>query len=815
MKTQLIQYNHGGIGVFMFFSKRMIEAREERELNQNRNQFSTGSNAQRQNQISSGIDGYSMMGSLRQQESNFERIVLSENKTRQEEREREAQAAEQAFQEAKGRIIYGLSRSNDPIGFLSGLRTSIAPYTAAQAAEIVQALNLSVNRSIRSLDEIAVDSDGHQATLKDKSVKFDKAVANLSGIMNKINGSPLGSQLSASFSQTVANLIRRRNDIGRWDEALGNTLVNGDHAMMNAVKNGNDVEPGLLGKGSSILATQVVQLLQQGESNCIVSSKDLDFADDILQNINEGAKLLAQASEKLTERTATDQSYLNVNISNWGEMATPEQLNNAIIAAKDSYGTFAQLEAMGGNTLAIFNELNQLSNALGNTGRKKDLDDHILRYRGHFDQVLEMTESAKVETQNLLEDWEDSLPYEQSRSLIGSIIEEGSSIGGQISKGTKAFNTIVNIYLTSELNYILNSASLGQSGSLRGNMAQLCYKAEKLGVDSKKLEELKASFDKVVSDGSKEALSDFDSKIEGIDAFAQGSRIGMALRVSSVLISGFNLAKTVTEFDKRDLSSYMEMASSSVGLGTAGLALFNSNKAWVESVEKVLGQVGKSLGFIGLVVDGVGIIQDLKEGDYTSAALGGMGLVGGILAFTSFSGVGFAITMAAVAIGLQIQRIKLSNVLESEHTEVFLQELGITPEVAYHMRNASAEGLSAGRVLTTLMNSAQISPQSFVAYLNALSPQKASMLAEACHTVLPNGDGEVPLTDINAEYAGMSAQEFWEFGVDEVVSRPVEERSGFFNDQVFDPMFLDPYLKPNSIEGLINFIHRKGIQLPV
>ena len=112
------------------------------------------------------------------------------------------------------------------------------------------------------------------------------------------------------------------------------------------------------------MATQVVSLLHQGQRVGFGSDSDRDHANDILERIEKSANLLREAHDKLTERTVSDNALLQINIANWGAFATEDELKNAIAAQKDSHGTFDQLEAMAGNTLHIFDQLNALTNTL-------------------------------------------------------------------------------------------------------------------------------------------------------------------------------------------------------------------------------------------------------------------------------------------------------------------------------------------------------------------------------------------------------------------------------------------------------------------
>ena len=495
-------------------------------------------------------------------------------------------------------------------------------------------------------------------------------------------------------------------------------------------------------------------------------------------------------------------------------MATDEQLINAVEAAKKSHGTFDQLESMAGNTLAIFDDLNRLAKNLPEGDLKDKLSERVLQYRGHFDDALALTDSAKKQAQTMLENWENSLPYERKNSLIETIISEGDSIGGDVSRGTNALKILVNVYLSSELSQMLKTAEVGNTARLSAQMNSLLDKSFRLGLDADVLKKLDDSFQEVLKSGYDPAsLSDFNQKINKVEAFSNASFIGVGLRTVALMVSSLELIDTLTTDEEMNGKKALSIASSSVGLGQAGVALLSKNIRWRATAQSFLKNTSNKLNAIGLVVDGIDLIGDLKDGEYANAGVSALGILGGVLGFTSFSGVGFAISLAAVVIGMQVQKVKTSNILETEHTEAFLQELGIPPEVAYHLRNADSEGRSIGNVLTALMNYQKISSEQFLKKLNGLSSNQANALAEACHGVDPRNDGTLPQTDENAKFAGMSQEEFKEQGLDEVMARPSNSSNPYSSDNNLNIYNFDQFIRPHSIEGLANFIRRKGIPL--
>ena len=113
-----------------------------------------------------------------------------------------------------------------------------------------------------------------------------------------------------------------------------------------------------------------------------------------------------------------------------------------------------------------------------------------------------------------------------------------------------------------------------------------------------------------------------------------------------------------------------------------------------------------------------------------------MSITSGALGLLGFSGAGFVIGIAALAIAFQISRVEDSNKLETKHTEAFLQELGFSEDVAHHLKNADSEGRSIGLVLQKVMEYSGSNKDAFSRAMLSLSPSEALKLAEACHGVI-------------------------------------------------------------------------------
>ena len=178
--------------------------------------------------------------------------------------------------------------------------------------------------------------------------------------------------------------------------------------------------------------------------------------------------------------------------------------------------------------------------------------------------------------------------------------------------------------------------------------------------------------------------------------------VGLALATT-------NLVQGLTEHDGVDPEAMIYSAADAVGVGRAGLAVLNVC-TWKTTMESGL-NAGKGLGAITLGISVGQTINSLENKDWTGAIVGGMGVVGGALSLMGLTGPGFAVGLAAMAISFQLSRVEASNILETEHTEAFLQELGFPEEITHHLRNADSGGRSIGLALQGVMEMSGANPQ--------------------------------------------------------------------------------------------------------
>lgn len=574
-------------------------------------------------------------------------------------------------------------------------------------------------------------------------------------------------------------------------------MVNGDFQTLNNVKDGQNVNPNDLGHGSTILATQVVNLLNHGQRVGFGSSEDRDKANDILENIEKGAKLLREAHDKLTERTMSDNALVQTNVANWGAFATESELKKAILAQKESHGTFDQLEAMAGNTLQIFDQLNALTKTIPDENLKNKLNNQVNAYLDTFSDSVALTQSGTDYYEQMLSNWElNEAKEDESKddSLIGKVI--GHSKKGT-ANGKKALEVLAGLYVKREMNSLLNFAVAGNNASANRTFTNLIEKSGRLGIATDDLDALASSYRALANTSDPEAaLADFNQKISNIKAFDVDTTIGRNLKFVGLALATTNFVQGLSKHDGINPEAIIQSSADAIGLGQAGLAVLRSNATWKTTMETSLKSAGKAFGAITLGISVGQTIDSISDKDWTGALVGGMGVVSGALGLMGFAGPGFAVGLAAMAISFQLSRVRASNILENEHTEAFLQTLGIPEDVTHHLRNADSSGRSIGRALQELMERSGTNPQAFVQALASLSPSQAEDLAKACHGVDPNGNNQLPETDDYAEYAGLTREELVDRGITPRGSTRI-------------------YTRPHSLEGLRNYIRRQGIPLPV
>ena len=349
----------------------------------------------------------------------------------------------------------------------------------------------------------------------------------------------------------------------------------------------------------------------------------------------------------------------------------------------------------------------------------------------------------------------------------------------------------------------LNCAVSGNNTGANRIFANLIQKSGRLGIDTDDLQELSTSFRALQNASDPEAaLADFNEKIKNVKAYDVDTGIGRSLKFVGLALATTNLVQGLTEHDGVDPEAMIYSAADAVGVGRAGLAVLRSNATWKTTMESGLKNAGKGLGAITLGISVGQTINSLENKDWTGAIVGGMGVVGGALSLMGLTGPGFAALTRCDGYILSLSRIEASNILETEHTEAFLQELDFQREVTHHLRNADSGGRSIGLALQGVMEMSGANPQVFASALARLTPAQALDLAEACHGVDPNGEGVLPQTDDGAAYAGMTQQqEMSDHGLNTSGTKWVST--------------FQRYKDPRSLEGIAEWILQQGIPLPV
>ncbi|MBM74900.1 MAG: hypothetical protein CMK59_05830 [Proteobacteria bacterium] len=718
------------------------------------------------------------------------------------------------------RNIQNTPISKGSIKVFKSLRKQIDRLSPDQFTRFMREILPQIQVGVNILDQSAEDADGGQFSpyrrynwqLQSMSQDFDRAVSDLSYVMNKVAGQPNGAELAQQISQQIADLIAKRDDIGRWDEALGNTLLDAELETIDNVQDKKDVDPADLGKGTTILASQVVvSLIEKGEDGNAVK-----HAGDIVENIAQSASEIEKASKTLTERTMADHQLLTANNMGWGQLHAfdSNSVSNANKAAKKSHGTYDQLEALSGHSIYMFNELHKLSSLLPEAANKSKLQDQINNFTNHMADSVSLTQSGTEALENVALEASN-----EEKKSEGSWFDTLLTVKDRVNDGRKLSGVLASALLSPTLKGLTTHAVQGNTAACEALMRELVNKSTRLGINQEDLNSLFSNFQKLNSGTTapETALNDFQNSVDKIKPFHTSTAIGRSLGIIGLAISSINLAASIRAqgaVKSRDgmsldeLQTRLSLMSNTVSVGNAGIKLLSTNASWVKTITSHLGTATKVLRVGSVVIGGVQTAHAISDGDWSGAAMGGLGMTSGILLLMGSTGPAALVGVAALAISIQLSRVEASNRLETEHTTAYLEQLGYSPELAHQYQNADSEGRSVGPVLFELMNFTNANPPDFVEALQSLTVNQAKDLVKACHGVDPDKENNYPETGIFDQWSGRSLEEAMNDIETIFPLIPEAYRSSHLESYIEEQV-----IRPHTLQGLDNYLTRSQINL--
>lgn len=627
------------------------------------------------------------------------------------------------------------------------LREETEKLSPEAAASILRKVKPTTDKIIADLNDKAKSADGSYGydinNIKEQ-IEFDSTLADLSAAVGRASQSPNGKEIVKQFAAPIAEFIKE-NGVARYDEALGKTIA--------------------LGGGAELSVEVINQLQAAGKT---------DEADDILQNVEDGVKELKGNLHDSLEDYGKASEEFQWLTKNWGPMMDKGELENAIAGYMKDHPEvnekFANLDRLTGSAVRTLNSLDTLPDAV------KSLD--------HYDDVRDAAEELgrDEKTQSLITTMPGAtrefanlvkLQTEGEPTLLDGIKEKTGLIGDVKGFGEKMSNVLLKATVSSAIEAKL----AGDTKKATQVLDNLKSYGKLFGVSDADLKKIidgqPAAAGKRAVAGLKDiqaatSAADAEAKLSSLNedfkvgAFAAEQPLGQAFRGAGILLSLPGTIDSIKNIDNPlDAAKALTDAA---GLGRDSAELF----AGVIKNAKVTGFVesagfeaaGKVLGVVGLVFNGISLIDDLtgKDKDVVNAGFDLATLGGG--AAVLFAGGPVTLGIGAVVLlGASIGKFiygntKEANKHENGTTEKFLRDGGVNPDVTQGLSDQDGDGRSPAPVFKALAKELGVKPQEFLDYLSTLSADKVRDLVGIAHKVDPNDDGNYPVSKEQPRYGG-------------------------------------------------------------
>lgn len=245
------------------------------------------------------------------------------------------------------------------------LRRQTEHLSPADAAAVVTGSQVVIDSIVADLGRTSGSADGGQREQGPDQVAFDQTLADLNVALSRGAETELGASAIARVTDAITQSIMQ-DGIGRWDEALGNTLVGGPY-----FDSKGDIDPSGLAAGDATLARAVIQELHDlGESG---------KAEDILRNVKDSLEGINTWSEKAEEQVAPLARELDSRLAALGPEATEAQRRAVIDAFNRAHPGFANLTASLETRMELVDQLFDLPRSLpGVNEGLRGLFDHTI-----------------------------------------------------------------------------------------------------------------------------------------------------------------------------------------------------------------------------------------------------------------------------------------------------------------------------------------------------------------------------------------------------------------------------------------------------
>lgn len=638
-----------------------------------------------------------------------------------------------------------------PSAAAAELNAQTANMDPAQAAKFLEDSRGVVSQITNQLGEDSWKASMpgmHPHLPSPEQAEFDQAVADLAAVVERASQAP-DPQGREAVKVVTDSLLANidPDDMGRFDEALGKTIS--------------------AGSGAALAVAVADELVQAGRT---------EQGEWVVQEMERGTYALNERYDAVADKVDGHNAMLGRLLSDWAGMPE-EDLQRAVQAYKDSHPEYAELEAMAGSVVATADQLSQLPPALAaleDAGDLQHANEHLIR-----EQVVRVgnTESGLAAMATV---------QAQHRSGQADLVThiEQLSASGELSAEER--DGLASVSLNAASQRALASNDPTQALAVLNDMSAT------FGLQPQDMKKLTDGLGDIwvrraAAGGPAEALTNLSDQLKELaDAGKISPRLFHSLKGTGLGLGVLATYGDITKAAKDPNFENVAKALLSAGdAGTEGVAFLNLFKDIKLTQNPAFKAAGKLLGGLGAGMDVYSAMKSFADGDLPEAGLHALSAAGGIamLAGGAWTGPGVIVAIGAALALHQLDKVRAANAPETKHTQAFLEALGASSDVSYHLRDADSDGRSVGPVLRALAGHIGVEFDELFDWVISLPKGEVLDIVHAMHGVDPNGKGEFPLTAEHDATAG--------------------------KDGVL-PAFRDP----RSLTGLVTWLERNGYEVP-
>lgn len=577
--------------------------------------------------------------------------------------------------------------------------------------------------------------------------QFDRVVAQLSNAVAIADSDEITGLVANHVSQVFGD------NVGRFDESFEVAIGQG--------------------YGAALAGEVATQLHAQG--NVEVSAK-------VVEAIEDGAQTFANRFDEVADRVDQSNADLSYLIAQWGPFFGDSEegqaaLQQHIADFQEGRPEYDQLNDLSLNVGGDLEVLRELQSIFPDKQHLKDRERDLLQETPRFGAtengrraIAAATERGHAGEATFLDRFLDE---DFQNSLSDSFLEQNG-----FSNREEFLAAVGQHTYSAVIGSLGEAASNGDEERMARLTEGLINQAELLGENPADLRQVtdaiheiysaSANLGSTASEQARDALNRAVKRLEDSAAKLNNPVSADKLKIGGatvgILAAGLAWGSVIADGEvtlNEGLTAAATTLENLLGAGAVRAGLKGGKLLGLLS-QQALQKGAKIFGGIGLLLDGASLLEAARNGNPAEFGISALGAVGSIATLAGATGVGAAISLGAVALGVaygQYQKVEASNRYESEEAEAFirgaLEQAGLEgvnlDDVTHHFRNADSEGRQTGILIQQAAERAGLEPIELLMIIAQQSKGRIKDIVEAGHGVDPQGDTLDSLIPSNEE----------------------------------------------------------------